>query len=118
MAQAQRIVQQLTIHLTGGQSVKIRFNAEKPDVFNFQIQGFLIALNDRNKQNCGFVFEGANVVFVRISEVIAAEARSFVCSTSPASSSSPENAPYQGEKQLLANDSEPVEKTRKASVIR
>ena len=107
MAQPQRFIQQLTIHLSSGQSVKIWFKADKPDVFNLRIEGFLAALHDKNKQNSTYLFEGSHVVFVRIAEVISAEARSFICTSLQAPSSSPENVSISDEKQLLVNDSEP-----------
>ena len=109
MGQAQQVIQQLTIHLTGGQTVKIQFNAGKPDVFNLQIEAFLSALNDKSKQESSFLFEGAHVVLVRISEVAAAEVMSFIRSIEQAPSFSPPTVPDQDANQPLETASGPSE---------
>jgi len=109
MAETQQVIHQLAIHLTGGQTVRIQFDAEKPSVFNLQIHAFLQTLIDKNKQKGNFFFEGDQVVFVRIPDVIAAEVESFVLDDPQTTVSSPENASDQDGNSPLTDDSGPSE---------
>ena len=72
------IIQELKVHLRGGQTVAVTFNAEKADVLNPQIESFLKALGDKDKQAGNFLFQGARVVLIRLADVSAAEVVSLV----------------------------------------
>lgn len=74
----EQIVQDLKIHLRGGQSVDVNFKAEKADVLNPQIEAFLKALGDKEKREGNFLFQGARVVLVRLADVSAAEVESLI----------------------------------------
>ena len=65
----QQFIQQLTVHLKGGQTVVVPFNAEKAEVLNPQIEAFIKALGDTTKKDGNFLFQGARVVLFRLSEV-------------------------------------------------
>ena len=75
---AQQIIQQLTVYLKGGQTVVVPFNAEKAEVLNPQIEAFVKALGDATKKDGSFLFQGARVVLLRLSEVAGAEVVSLV----------------------------------------
>lgn len=77
----EQIVQDLKIHLRGGQTVDVNFKAEKADVLNPQIEAFLKALGDKEKREGNFLFQGARVVLVRLADVSAAEVVSFIAKT-------------------------------------
>ena len=72
------IIQELKVQLRGGQTVAVTFNAEKADVLNPQIESFLKALGDKDKQAGNFLFQGARVVLIRLADVSAAEVVSLV----------------------------------------
>ena len=72
------IIQELKVQLRGGQTVAVTFNAEKADVLNPQIERFLKALGDKDKQAGNFLFQGARVVLIRLADVSAAEVVSLV----------------------------------------
>ena len=72
------IIQELKIHLRGEQTVAVTFNAEKADVLNPQIESFLKALGDKDKQAGNFLFQGARVVLIRLADVSATEVVSLV----------------------------------------
>ena len=55
---AQQFIQQLTVHLKGGQTVVVPFNAEKAEVLNPQIEAFIKALGDTTKKDGNFLFQG------------------------------------------------------------
>lgn len=74
----QKIIQKLKVQLRGGQTVTVTFNAEKADVLNPQVESFLKALGDKNKQAGNFLFQGARVVLIRLADVSAAEVVSLV----------------------------------------
>ena len=74
----EQIVQDLKIHLRGGQTVDVNFKAEKADVLNPQIEAFLKALGDKEKREGNFLFQGARVVLVRLVDVSAAEVVSLI----------------------------------------
>ena len=74
----EQIVQDLNIHLRGGQTVDVNFKAEKADVLNPQIEAFLKALGDKEKREGNFLFQGARVVLVRLADVSAAEVVSLI----------------------------------------
>lgn len=74
----EQIVQDLKIHLRGGQTVDVNFKAEKADVLNPQIEAFLKALGDKEKREGNFLFQGARVVLVRLADVSAAEVVSLI----------------------------------------
>ena len=74
----EQIVQDLKIHLRGGQSVDVNFKAEKADVLNPQIEAFLKALGDKEKREGNFLFQGARIVLVRLADVSAAEVVSLI----------------------------------------
>lgn len=74
----EQIVQDLKIHLRGGQTVDVNFKAEKADVLNPQIEAFLKALGDKEKQEGNFLFQGARVVLVRLADVSTAEVVSLI----------------------------------------
>lgn len=74
----EQIVQDLKIHLRGGQTVDVNFKAEKADVLNPQIEAFLKSLGDKQKQEGNFLFQGARVVLVRLADVSAAEVVSLI----------------------------------------
>lgn len=73
-----KIIQKLKVQLRGGQTVTVTFNAEKADVLNPQVESFLKALGDKNKQAGNFLFQGARVVLIRLADVSAAEVVSLV----------------------------------------
>ena len=73
-----KIIQELKVQLRGGQTVTVAFNAEKADVLNPQIESFLKALGDKDKQVRNFLFQGARVVLIRLADVSAAEVVSLV----------------------------------------
>lgn len=73
-----QIVQDLKVQLRGGQTVDITFNAEKAEVLNPQIETFLKALGDKEKKDGNFLFQGARVVLIRLSDVSAAEVVSLI----------------------------------------
>ena len=74
----EQIVQDLKIHLCGGQSGDVNFKAEKADVLNPQIEAFLKTLGDKEKREGNFLFQGARVVLVRLVDVSAAEVVSLI----------------------------------------
>lgn len=74
----EQIVQDLKIHLRGGQTVDVNFKAEKADVLNPQIEAFLKALGDKEKREGNFLFQGARVVLIRLADVSAAEVMSLI----------------------------------------
>lgn len=116
MAQTQQAVQQLTIHLTGGQTVTVRSNPDKPGLFDVQIEAFLMALYNRDGQDRISCLEGDHVVFVRLSKVIAAEVESSIPGNPKSLVSSPENAPDQDGKASLTDDSGPSESVKDPKV--
>ena len=73
-----KIIQKLKVQLRGGQTVTVAFNAEKADILNPQIESFLKALGDKDKQVRNFLFQGARVVLIRLADVSAAEVVSLV----------------------------------------
>ncbi len=73
-----KIIQELKVQLRGGQTVTVTFNAEKADVLNPQVESFLKALGDKDKQAGNFLFQGARVVLIRFADVSAAEVVSLV----------------------------------------
>ena len=73
-----KIIQELKVQLRGGQTVTVAFNAEKADILNPQIESFLKALGDKDKQVRNFLFQGARVVLIRLADVSAAEVVSLV----------------------------------------
>ncbi len=73
-----KITQELKVQLRGGQTVTVAFNAEKADILNPQIESFLKALGDKDKQVRNFLFQGARVVLIRLADVSAAEVVSLV----------------------------------------
>ena len=73
-----KIIQELKVQLRGGQTVTVAFNAEKTDILNPQIESFLKALGDKDKQVRNFLFQGARVVLIRLADVSAAEVVSLV----------------------------------------
>ena len=73
-----KIIQNLKVQLRGGQTVTVTFNAEKADVLNPQVESFLKALGDKDKQAGNFLFQGARVVLIRLADVSAAEVVSLV----------------------------------------
>ncbi len=75
---AEPIIQELKVQLKGGQTVTVNFKAEKAEVLNPQIEAFLKACGEKDKQAGNFLFQGARVVFVRLADVSAAEVVSYV----------------------------------------
>lgn len=75
---SQQFIQQMTIYLKGGQNVVVPFNAEKAEVLNAQIEAFIKALGDKTKNEGNFLFQGARVVLVRLSEVAGVDVVSLV----------------------------------------
>ena len=73
-----KIIQELKVQLRGGQTVTVTFNAEKADVLNPQVESFLKALGDKDKQAGNFLFQGARVVLIRLADGSAAEVVSLV----------------------------------------
>ena len=70
-----KIIQELKVQLRGGQTVTVTFKAE---VLNPQVESFLKALGDKDKQAGNFLFQGARVVLIRFADVSAAEVVSLV----------------------------------------
>ena len=60
------------------QVVTVDFKAEKADKLNAQIEDFLKALGDPEKKESNFLFQGARVVMIRLSDVSAAEVVSMI----------------------------------------
>ena len=75
---ADQIIQELKIQLKGGQTVVVNFKAEKAEVLNPQVEAFLKACGDKEKQAGNFLFQGARVVLVRLADVSAAEVVSYI----------------------------------------
>lgn len=75
---AEQYIQQLTMHLKGGQTIVVPFNAETPDKLNPQIDAFVAALGNKDQQNGNFLFQGARVVLVRLADVSAIDVVSLV----------------------------------------
>ncbi len=75
---AEQIIQELKVQLKGGQTVAVNFKAEKAEVLNPQIEAFLKACGDKEKQGGNFLFQGARVVLIRIADVSAAEVVSYI----------------------------------------
>ena len=73
-----QIIQELKIQLKGGQTVVVNFKAEKADVLNPQVEAFLKACGDKEKQAGNFLFQGARIVLVRLADVSAAEVVSYI----------------------------------------
>lgn len=73
-----QFIQQLTVHLKGGQTVTVPFNAEKAEVLNPQIEAFLQALGNKEKAEGNFLFQGARVVLIRLADVSACEVVSLI----------------------------------------
>ena len=73
-----QIIQELKVQLKGGQTVSVNFKAEKAEVLNPQIEAFLKACGEKEKQESNFLFQGARVVLVRIADVSAAEVVSYI----------------------------------------
>lgn len=68
-----QIIQQLTVFLKGGQNIIVPFNAEKADVLNPQIEAFIKAIGDKEKNQGNFLFQGARVVLVHLPDVSAVD---------------------------------------------
>ena len=75
---AEQIIQELKVQLKGGQTVTVNFKAEKAEVLNPQIEAFLKACGEKDKQAGNFLFQGARVVLVRLADVSAAEVVSYI----------------------------------------
>lgn len=75
---AQQFIQQMTVYLKGGQTVVIPFGTEKAEVLNAQIEAFMKALGDKDKKDGNFLFQGARVVLLRLSEVAGVDVVSLV----------------------------------------
>ena len=73
-----QVIQLLTISLKGGQTVVVPFNAEKADKLNPQLEGFMKALGEKDKQEGNFLFQGSRVVLVRLADVSCADVVSLV----------------------------------------
>ena len=65
----QNTFQRLNIYLKGGQTVSIDFKAEQASKLNAQIESFIKALGDAAQKDKNFLFQGARVVLVRLSDV-------------------------------------------------
>ncbi len=72
------IFQRLNVYLKGGQTITIDFKAEDVAKLNPQIDAFLSALGEPEKKEKNFLFQGARVALVRLSDVSAAEAVSLI----------------------------------------
>ena len=62
---AKKFAQRLDVYLKGGQTLSINFSAEKAEVLNPQIEAFMKALGDKEKNEGSFLFQGARVVLVK-----------------------------------------------------
>lgn len=78
MSEKQSFIQQLTVHLKGGQTMRVPFKAEKADVLNPQIEAFVKAVSDKTKQEGNFLFQGAQVVLIRLADVSGLQVISLV----------------------------------------
>lgn len=78
-----QIMQQLTVHLKGGQTVNVSFNAEKADILNPQIEAFMQAMGNKEKSEGNFLFQGARVVMIRLTDVSACEVVSLIRKDEP-----------------------------------
>ena len=74
----EQIIQELKVQLKGGQTVTVNFKAEKAEILNPQIEAFLKACGEKDKQEGNFLFQGARVVLIRIADVSAAEVVSYI----------------------------------------
>ncbi len=63
--------QRLTIYLKGGQTISVDFKIEEATKLNVQIDSFIKALGDPAQKEKNFLFQGARVVLVRVSDVSA-----------------------------------------------
>ncbi len=70
--------QRLSIYLKGGQTISVDFQTQDPAKVNPQIEAFLQAMGDAEKKEKNFLFQGARVVLVRISDVSGADVISLV----------------------------------------
>ena len=75
---AEQVIQELKVQLKGGQTVTVNFKAEKAEVLNPQIEAFLKACGEKDKQEGNFLFQGARVVLIRLADVSAAEVVSYI----------------------------------------
>ena len=74
----ENIFQRLNVYLKGGQVVTVDFKAEKADKLNAQIEDFLKALGDPAKKDNNYLFQGARVAVIRLSDVSAADVVSLI----------------------------------------
>ena len=74
----EKVFQRLNVYLKGGQVVSIAFNTEKPETLNPQIEDFLKALGDPAKKESNYLFQGARVAVIRLSDVSAADVVSMI----------------------------------------
>ncbi len=70
--------QRLSIFLKGGQTITVDFQTQDPAKVNPQIEAFLQAMGDPEKKEKNFLFQGARVVLVRISDVSGADVISLI----------------------------------------
>lgn len=75
---AKKFAQRLDVYLKGGQTLSINFSAEKAEVLNPQIEAFMKALGDKEKNEGSFLFQGARVVLVKLADVSAIDVVSLV----------------------------------------
>lgn len=75
------VFQRLNVYLKGGQTVTIDFKAEKADKLNAQIEDFIKAMSDPAKKDGNYLFQGARVVLIRLSDVSAVDVVSLIQKT-------------------------------------
>ena len=74
----QNTFQRLNIYLKGGQTVAIDFKAEQASKLNTQIESFIKALGESTQKDKNFLFQGARIVLVRLSDVSALDVVSMI----------------------------------------
>lgn len=79
----QNTFQRLNIYLKGGQTVSIDFKAEQASKLNAQIESFIKALGDEAQKDKNFLFQGARVVLVRLSDVSGLDVVSVILKEKP-----------------------------------
>ena len=75
---AQQFIQQLTVHLKGGQTVVVPFNAEKAEVLKRQIVAFIKAHGVTTEKDGRVLVQGAGVGLLRLCAVAGAGVVSLV----------------------------------------
>lgn len=72
-----KVRQSLGIYLKSAENIEVRFNAEKLNELNPQINQFIQAVAKKDKEKEFFAFQGKRFVLVRLDDVVAVDVQSF-----------------------------------------